>query len=71
MPSKYNFGDTVYIIESNQSVREAMIINCSGGFCTIRFMNGGGIRLRESRLFATEEEAKAALPPKETRRWWD
>ena len=35
------------------------VIKYSNGFYTLRFLDtGGGIRLRESRIFATEEEAK-------------
>ena len=66
-------GNTVYFIESNDSIRSAEIIKISGDFVTLRYtyndphyINGGkhhisvngGIRLRKCRLFSTEDEAK-------------
>lgn len=40
---------------------QARIIAVSGGFYTLKLAGGGGIRLRESRLYATEENAKKAI----------
>lgn len=60
--NKYNIGDTVFLIESNRIIREVNIIKSSGDFYTIKFVKGGGgIRVRESRLFATREEAEATI----------
>lgn len=59
---KYSPDDTAYLVESNRIIRKVKILKFSGGFYTARFVEGGGgIRVRESRLFATEEEAKASL----------
>ena len=58
---KFKPGDKVYILESNRSVREAEIVSC-GSFYTVKFHSYNGvaaIRVRESRLFATKEEAEA------------
>lgn len=58
---KYKPGDKVYILESNRTVREAEVIS-SGSFCTVKFMSYNGmaaVRLRESRLYSTKEEAEA------------
>lgn len=61
--NKYNVNDTVFFIESNRIVRKAEIVKFAGGLYTIRFAHGnGGIKVRESRLFATKQEAIAALP---------
>ncbi len=65
MPAKFKKGDTAYFIESNCSIREVKILNTAGGMYLIRFDNGGGIRVKEHRLFSTKEEAEAALPKKE------
>lgn len=54
-------GDTAYIIESNRFIKPVTIVNCSGGMYLIHFENGGGIRVKEHRLFATEEAAKESL----------
>ena len=63
MANKYNVNDTAFLLESNRFIREIKIVKYSGGLYTIRFTNGdGGIKVRESRLFATKEEAKAAIP---------
>ena len=55
-------GDVAFLVESNRIIREVKVVNCSGGMYLIRFPNGGGIRVKEHRLFATEEEAKKSLP---------
>ncbi len=63
VPNKYNPGDTAYIIESNRLIREVKVLKVVGGFVTLRFMDSdGGIKLRESRLFQTKEDAEASLP---------
>ena len=65
MAGKYNPGDTVYIVSSVKWIKEAKVLKYSGGFYTIRFSDtGGGIKLRESRLFPTEEAAKASTRKK-------
>lgn len=61
--SKFSPNDTAFLIESNRIIREVKILKFSGGLYTIRFVQGGGgIKVRESRLFATEEEARASIP---------
>lgn len=61
---KFDRGQYVYIVENNRWVRKATVISHSGGFYTLGFLDGGMTRLRESRVFATEEEAKAEIPAK-------
>ena len=69
MPNKYNPGDTAYIVESNRIIREVKVLKVTGGFVTLRFMDSdGGIKLRESRLFPTKEDAEASFPKKTTPR---
>ena len=69
MPNKYKPGDTAYIVESNRIIREVKVLKVTGGFATLRFMDGdGGIKLRESRLFTTREDAESCLPKKTTPR---
>lgn len=55
-------GDTAYIVESNRLVREVTIVRCSGGMYLIRFSDGGGIQVKEHRLFATKELAEESIP---------
>lgn len=63
MANKYSINETAYLIESNRLIREVKILKFAGGFYTIQFVRGGGgIKVRESRLFATREEAEAAIP---------
>ena len=58
----FKSGDTVFIVESNRFIREAEIRSCSGGMYLVKFKdNGGGIKLKEHRLFATKEEAEASI----------
>ncbi len=66
MSSKYSPRDIAYIVESNLYIREVEVIKVAGGFCTIRFVDcGGGIKVRESRLYPSREAAEASLPKKE------
>ena len=65
MNTKLNTGDTVYFVSNIIFVKEATVVRCAGGFVTIKFdkSNTGegssGIRVRESKVFATKEEAEA------------
>ena len=55
-------GDTVYFAESMRWLREAKVLRVDGDNCVIRFTdNGGGIRTRMNKLYATEKEAQAAM----------
>ena len=48
-------GDTAFIIESNRIIREVEIVRNTEGFYLIRFKDsGGGIKVRENRLFLTK-----------------
>lgn len=60
---KYLVGDKAYITENNLKVRKVVVIRVSGEFCTLRFVDSsnGGLTLRASRLFKTQEEAEAVI----------
>ncbi len=59
---KLKAGDTAFIVESNRFIREVEIKSCAGGMYLIKFKDsGGGIKVKEHRLFATKEEAEASL----------
>lgn len=58
MTGTWQKGDQCYIIENNMHIRPAVVVRSSGGFCTIRFSGGKGIRVRESRLYRTQAEAQ-------------
>ena len=52
-------GDSCYILENNMNVRAAKVINKQGKFYVIQLVGScGAIRLQESRLFKTEEDAE-------------
>ena len=63
--NKFNPNDIVYFIESSNFIRQATVINCTGGFCTIRFETGNsgpsGIRVRHSKVYKSKQEAKAVI----------
>ena len=51
-------GDKCYIVENNRTVKAAKIISRQGEFYTIQTVGScGAIRLKESQLFETEEDA--------------
>lgn len=62
--AKYKAGDEAYLLESNRFIRKVTVAHFSGGMYLIKFENGGGIQVKEHRLFDTEEDAKAAMPNK-------
>ncbi len=62
MAGKYCVGDTAWIVVSNLRIQEVKVLNYSNGFYTIQFVNGGGgIKLRENRIFPTSEEAQKSI----------
>ena len=65
MSEKLKSGDIAYIIESNRFIREVKIKSCSGEIYLIQFTDsGGGIKVKEHRLFPTREEAENSLKNK-------
>ena len=62
MANKYKPGDTVYIVSSVKWIKEAKVLRYAGGFYTLKFTDtGGGIKVRESRIFPTKEAAEASV----------
>ncbi len=60
MASKYNLGDTAFVVESSLFVREVKIVKISGSLVTLLFADTpGGVRLRESRLIPSPEADRA------------
>lgn len=62
MEKKFKPGETVYLINSDRIIEEATVVMTISGFVTIRFAKRNeGTRVRESRLYATREEAGALI----------
>ena len=76
MKNRFNIGDHVYIVESGLYIKEVVVVGVAGGFYRLCYPDRqGALRLKESRLFATKEEAdgvwssgKAAHLKKQTRK---
>ena len=63
MAGRFEEGDTAWIVVSNRFVRKVFIVRPTAGFYIVKFADSdGGIQVRGSRLFATEEEAKNSIP---------
>lgn len=60
---RFKKGDTAYLIENHRRIRQVEIVAVSGGFFTVRFCDtkSAAIRVRDSRLFKTEEDATRSL----------
>ncbi|MDD6727577.1 MAG: hypothetical protein PUE16_09630 [Lactimicrobium massiliense] len=58
---KYQNGQKVWFIQSRRYVREAAVVSYGNDFYVIRYSNGGGIRLREDRLYSSFEAAQEAV----------
>ena len=62
MNGKYQPGQKVFLTGGNKNlIKEATVLKYTGGFDTIRFDSGGGIKVRESRIYPSREEAEAAI----------
>lgn len=57
---RFEVGKKIFFIENNCRICDGVIVKRAGGFCTIK-IGDGGIRLRENRLFETEQEAMEIL----------
>lgn len=64
MQERLEVGSHVFIIESNRTITEVVVAARRGDFYTVRFLNGGAIQLRRSRIFPTKDEAESKLPAK-------
>lgn len=62
MQERLEVGSHVFIIESSRIITEVVIAARRGDFYTLRFLNGGAIQLRRSRIFLTRDEAEEKIP---------
>lgn len=61
MNGKYQPRQKVFLTGGNKIlIKEATVLKYTG-FYTIRFNNGGGIKVRESRIYSSREESEAAI----------
>ena len=60
---RFKKSDTAYLIENHRQIRQVEIVAVSGGFYTVRFCDSesSATRVRDSRLFETEEDASGSL----------
>lgn len=63
MTGAYKINDIAYMIESNRYIREGKIIHISGDLITFKFLAcmGAATKIKEHRLYPTEEAALAAI----------
>lgn len=62
MQERFEIGSHVFIIESNRTVTKVIVTARRGDFYTLRFLNGGAIQLRRSRIIFSKEEAEKKIP---------
>lgn len=62
MQEKLEVGSHVFIIESNHTITEVVVAARRGDFYIVKFLNGGAIQLRKSRIFSTKEDAERKIP---------
>lgn len=58
-------GSHAYIVENGRNIREVTIARRSGDFTLYGLMTKGGVKLRGSRLYATQKEAEKSIPKEE------
>ena len=62
MNGKYQPGQKVFLTGSRVDlIKEATVLKYTGGFYTIRFESGGGVKVRESRIYLTRKEAEEVI----------
>ena len=61
MQERLEVGSHVFIIEINRIITEVVATARRGDFYTVRFLNGGAIQVRRSRIFSSKEEAERRL----------
>ena len=61
----FNTGADAFIVANGLKVRPVKVISVSGGLYTLMFRDGSGAtRLKEGRLYRTEEDAKSSIKTK-------
>ena len=72
MQERLEVGSHVFIVESNRTITEVVVAARRGDFYTVKFLNGGAIQLRQSRIFLSREEAEKKISVKieEKRRYY-
>ena len=56
-----NPGDMCYFIENNLWIVKATVVKITGDFVLLKYGSGSGIRLRKTRVYSSEEEAREKL----------
>lgn len=64
MQETLEVGSNGYIIESNRTIINVVVIAKRGEFYVLRMPTGGAIKLRRGRIFLSKEEAERKLPKK-------
>lgn len=67
MMQQWKKGDICYFVEGNSSVIKAKVTAVRGDFCTVKYANNGAIRLRDSKLFKTAEEAQSTITQEQSK----
>lgn len=57
---QFKTHQTVFFVSSGRTIRRATIVKSDSEFSIIRFENGGGIRVRNTKLYPTKELAEQA-----------
>ena len=61
MNGKYQPGQKVFLTGGKNLIKELTVLKYTGGFYTIRIENGSGVKVIESRIYPSKEEAEAAI----------
>ena len=64
MQETLEVGSNGYIIESNRTIINVVVIAKHGVFYVLRMPTGGAIKLRRGRIFLSKEEVEMKLPIK-------
>ena len=65
--SMYKRGDVCYFIENGWKIKEAVVTGANSDFYVLKYDNGKGVQLRETKLYRTYEEAWVVVEPRQLR----
>jgi hypothetical protein len=60
---KWKINDRCYFIENGWKIVYGVITAVRGGFCTVKYTDHAATRLRSTKLYRTEEEARQQIKP--------
>ena len=56
--ARWNINDICYFVSNGSKITPGIITSIKGEFCTVKYSSKAAFRLRSTKLYKTEEEAR-------------